>query len=71
MMGSPQMSLAGNTMTAFRPGKNYVPRYPTMSTQQRKTNSKCKACDGIGHWQGDLDCPIVMATMGDRDAEWA
>ena len=64
VMGSPQMSLAGNATSAFRPWINYAPRYPTMSTQQRKANSKCKACDGVGHWQGDMECPIVMAAMG-------
>ena len=64
IIGAQQVGPAGGYMPTFRPWKNFTPRHMATSNQQKKANSKCRACDGIGHWQGDLECPVVMAALG-------
>ena len=64
IIGAQQVGPAGGYMPTYRPWKNFAPKYMATSNQQKKANSKCRACDGIGHWQGDLECPVVMAAFG-------
>ena len=49
-----QMYGMGAQMPYFSPRpRGRFPRPPI-----DKTNSTCKACQGIGHWAGDVQCPL-------------
>jgi len=44
-----------------RGGRNRADHYATLqqSIAQRKARSRCKICNGYGHWAGDVVCPGV------------
>jgi len=57
-MGMGMMGMMNNNA---RPA---LPRFPRNHPKPiDKTNSTCKACNGIGHWAGDHDCPLTMAAF--------